>query len=208
MKEQHLKQNGSYEKHHILPLHDGGLKNGPTVLCSSQEHTLAHYYRYLAYRQRGDLVAYKMRWNQKLSLSERSQLAVEKNKQLKNTFWNSEWQSIQGQKGGSKGGSVNSIKQFKAQQKIGKKYGRKTGQNNASKNLKKLLSKEITWVYSTTNNQEIKKVTIKPQQSFANVIAILNQQGTQKIKNPATFYKIMHGKRKKLYGWSIFFVKL
>ena len=36
------------EKHHILPLHAGGLKKGPMVLCSSQEHTLTHYYRFLA----------------------------------------------------------------------------------------------------------------------------------------------------------------
>ena len=184
-KEKTLLPTASYEKHHILPLHDGELKNGPTVLCSSKNHTLAHYYRYLAYGQRGDFVAYKMRWNQKLSLSERSQLAVEKNKQLKNTFWNSEWQSLQGKKGGLKGGLKNSIKQKKARQKTGKKYGKKTGTNNASRNLKTMLSKEITWVYSTTKNQNIKTLTIEPQQSFADVIAILNQHGIQKITNRA-----------------------
>jgi hypothetical protein len=55
--EKKLNHNKSYEKHHSLPLHDEGLKNGPTVLCSSKDHTLAHYYRYLAYGQRGDFVA-------------------------------------------------------------------------------------------------------------------------------------------------------
>ena len=49
------------EKHHILPLHDGGSKNGRIVLCSRENHTLAHYYRFLAYGQLGDSVAYKMR---------------------------------------------------------------------------------------------------------------------------------------------------
>lgn len=90
------------EKHHILPLHAGGQKNGPIVLCSRQNHTLAHYYRYLALGQRGDFVSFTMRWNQRVGLKERTQLAVEKNKQLKNTFWNSNWQSMQGQKGGKK----------------------------------------------------------------------------------------------------------
>ena len=108
-KEKTLLLTASYEKHHILPLHYGGLNNGPTVLCSSKDHILAHYYRYLACGQRGDFVAYKMRWNQKLSLSERSQLAVEKNKQHKNTFWNSEWQSLQGKKGGKKSGKTNAL---------------------------------------------------------------------------------------------------
>jgi len=41
------------EKHPILFLHDGGNKN---VLCSPKNHTLAHYYRYLAYGQLGDKV--------------------------------------------------------------------------------------------------------------------------------------------------------
>lgn len=97
------------EKHHSLPLHDGGSQNGPTVFCSSQKHTLAHYYSLLAYGQLGDFVAYKMRWNQTVSLSKRSQLAVEKNRQLKNTFWNSKWQSMQGQKGGKKSGRKNAL---------------------------------------------------------------------------------------------------
>lgn len=50
------------EKHHILPLHDGGKKEGSIVFCTPQNHTLAHYYRYLAYGQLGDKVAYQMRW--------------------------------------------------------------------------------------------------------------------------------------------------
>jgi hypothetical protein len=51
------------EKHHILPLHAGGLKSGQTVLCTSKNHTLAHYYRHLIYHEKGDYVAYQMRLN-------------------------------------------------------------------------------------------------------------------------------------------------
>jgi hypothetical protein len=52
------------EKHHILPIHDGGLKNGQIVLCTFKEHTLAHLYRYLSFRQKGDLIAYTFMSNQ------------------------------------------------------------------------------------------------------------------------------------------------
>ena len=48
------------ENHHIKPLHDGGKKDGDIVICSSKNHTLAHYYRYLAFRQMGDYVAFEM----------------------------------------------------------------------------------------------------------------------------------------------------
>lgn len=92
------KNNQSLEKHHILPLHDGGSVKGPVVLCTPKEHTLAHYYRYLAYGQKGDYVAFTMRWKQKMGLQERCLLAVEKNKRLKNLFWDSIWQSKQGKK--------------------------------------------------------------------------------------------------------------
>ena len=91
-------RDANLEKHHILPFHAGGLKKGTIVLCTSKNHTLAHYYRYLVYKQKGDLVAFKMRWNQKIGSTERSLLAVEKNKKLKNLFWNKEWQSNQGKK--------------------------------------------------------------------------------------------------------------
>ena len=50
-----------------------------------------------------------MRWNQKIGIKERSILAVEKNKKLGNTFWNSEWQSIQGKKGGKISGQKNAL---------------------------------------------------------------------------------------------------
>ena len=44
IEEQKLNLNDSnLEKHHINPLHDGGLKNGEIVICTSKNHTLAHY---------------------------------------------------------------------------------------------------------------------------------------------------------------------
>lgn len=55
------RQDKNLEKHHILPLHDKGKRKGPIILCTSKNHTLAHYYRYLAFKQNGDLVAFQMR---------------------------------------------------------------------------------------------------------------------------------------------------
>lgn len=201
-----LDRSKSFEKHHILPLHNGGSKNGPVVLCTTKNHTLAHYYRYLSYRQKGDFIAFTMRWNQKRGAKERALLAVEKNKKLKNTFWNSTWQSKQGRKGGQKGGKSNSVTQKKARQKVGKVYGKKLGMNNASKNLKIMLSKEIIWVYKRNIKTNF-KLTLNPQTSLSDVISILNKYSKQKINN-SSFYKLVHGQRKQMYGWSIFFVKL
>lgn len=111
------------EKHHILPLHSGGSKDGPVILCTQKNHTLAHYYRYLIFKKDGDLVAYKMCLNQKIGVYERALLSVKTNKKLKNKFWDSDWQSIQGKKGGIKGGSANTFNQYKAHQKVGLNYG-------------------------------------------------------------------------------------
>lgn len=69
-----------------------------------------------------------------------------------------------------------------------------------------MLSKEIIWVYKQKTKTHY-KLTIHPQSSFSDVISILNQYSKQKINN-SSFYKVVHGQRKQMYGWSIFFVKL
>jgi hypothetical protein len=97
------------EKHPILPVHDGGKQKGSIVLCTSKNHTLAHDYRYLVYKQTGDLVAFTMRKNQKIGVYESVLLSIEKKKQRKNTFWSSDWQSEQGKKGGKRSGQKNAL---------------------------------------------------------------------------------------------------
>ena len=92
------------ERHHIIPFHQGGFKEGPVILCTSRNHALAHYYRYLDYKQKGDFVAFTMRSNQRIGSSERAFLAVKKNKLVGNLFWDSKWQAKQGKKGGQKSG--------------------------------------------------------------------------------------------------------
>jgi hypothetical protein len=149
-----------------------------------------------------------MRWNQKIGSTERSLLAVEKNKKLKNLFWNSKWQSKQGQKGGIKGGNINSLNQYKARQKVGLSYGEKTGIANASVKLKKILSKYTVWIYKEKiKNKPSLIVIIAPQKSFSNIINILTKISQKKI-NKSCFYKIVHGQRKQMYNWSLVYVKL
>lgn len=85
-------------KYHILPLHAGGLKNDPVVLCTNKNHTLAHYYRFWSYNEVGDLVAYKMMSGFTMSSQERALLGVQKMKRDKINFFNPTWQSKQGSK--------------------------------------------------------------------------------------------------------------
>lgn len=76
-------KNNDLEKHHILPLHAGGKKDGPIVICTSKNHILAHYYRYLVYKEIGDKVAYIMRNGGTMSTKERSALGIDKMKKKK-----------------------------------------------------------------------------------------------------------------------------
>lgn len=73
-------RDNNLEKHHILPLHAGGKKDGEIVVCTFKDHTLAHYYRYLVYNEIGDLVAFKMRSGINISTQERSLLDIKKMK--------------------------------------------------------------------------------------------------------------------------------
>ena len=205
-------KNPMLEKHHILPLHDGGKKTGAVVLCSPKNHTLAHYYRYLTYGQLGDKVAYQMRWNQKLGAKQRSLLAVKTNKQKGNIFWNPRWQSEQGKKGGKKGGSQNTKKQTLARSKVGNTYGSQTGIKNQRPLLKTMLSKTTVWQYDyydeIQHKPAIKKLKITPQLSFSSLINILQLEtvDSKTIIKKASFYKIIYGTRPQMYGWKLVFV--
>ena len=53
-----LEEQKTLEKHHIIPLHDGGSKKGPVVLCTAKNHTLAYFYRFLTWQQLGDKVCF------------------------------------------------------------------------------------------------------------------------------------------------------
>jgi len=194
------------EKHHIVPKHAGGSPTGQIVSCSPENHTLAHFYRYLVYREQGDWVCYQMRRNQKTTLRERSLLAVEKQKKLQINFWSSKWQSHQGKKGGKIGGSKNTLKQFAARQKVGLTFGSQTGLQNQSNFMKKALSHHTVWLYKWQGFSFF--LTIKPQPSFSKLIDILQANTANKnvkiIKS--SFYKVFYGQRSQMYGWQLWFI--
>lgn len=202
------------EKHHILPLHDGGNKNGPIVLCTTKNHTLAHYYRYLAFRQKGDYVAFTMRWNQKIGLKERSLLAVNKHKKLKQLFWDPEWQSIQGKKGGKISGRQNSllyrqgyimketIKNFTYWQFT---YINQDDENKFLNN-KELIKNNNISIHEYNNKFVILK--LKPQITFTKLTDVLNKTNLCLIKDVSSFSKIARGQRKKYYNWQLIAVEI
>ena len=215
------------EKHHILPLHAGGKKEDPVVLCTEKNHTLAHYYRSLVYRKRGDLVAFRMRWDQKVGLHERVLLSIEKNKKLGNTFWDKKWQSKQGTKGGKIGGSQNTQKQYLSRQKVGLNYGfglnteihkkarKRGGLKNSHKQkmarskvgilrqtpqLKKFLSKKTIWKYKIQD--QILKISVPPQESVVEILNFLKNEipNLKSLKNAnSNIYNIIKGRTRKMF---------
>jgi hypothetical protein len=207
-------KNNNLEKHHILPLHAGGKKDGQIVLCTSKNHTLAHYYRYLVYKERGDKVAYIMRWNQKRGSTERSLLAVEKNKNNKNLFWNSEWQSNQGKKGGKISGQKNALlyRQGYIMKETIKRftYWEFTYNNQDDKikflNNKKLIKANNIYIHEYNNKFVILK--IEPQITYTKLTSILNNTNLCPIKDVSSFAKIARGQRKKYYNWQLVAIEI
>ena len=133
------------EKHHILPLHDGGQKNGPVVLCSRQNHTLAHYYRYLTYGQIGDRICFQMRRGCQMSSTDMALLAVQTLKRKKIGFYNSEWQSIQGKKPKKKPKTQNQKNQCQ-----------QLGHSRKKKILCELLKRKVIWKYEDKQSRLFK----------------------------------------------------
>ena len=195
--------NKNLEKHHILPLHAGGLQNGQIILCTTKNHTLAHYYRFFSYGELGDLVAYKMRMGCIMSVQERSLLGVQKMKKNKINFFNPNWQSIQGSK-------KKKVKKTKTQIES----CRKTGFNNKKYILTITLTKKTIWKYFVKSKTKFLYKTIEPQKSFQDIICILqtfsdnNNLDNKKVFDNSTLYKVVKGHRLNTYGWSLYFIYL
>ena len=97
------------EKHRILPQHAGGTYEvNNVVLCSFEDHCLAHFYRYLAYQETGDLIAWQLMSGQteeaRRNLASYAgkiggQASSKKNKAELQFFYSKEWQKLHGYKG-------------------------------------------------------------------------------------------------------------
>lgn len=76
---------------------------------------------------------------------------------------------------------------------------------NQSLKLKQFLSKTSLWVYK--RNNITKTVIIFPKKSLIEIILILEKISREQITKPS-FYRIIYGERKTLYGWSLVFLTI
>ncbi len=189
------------ERHHVIPLHANGSDTEDNIIrISPEDHVAIHFYRYQAYGEKGDKLAYTMRLadsNERAKL--RAQAAIEANKTKKQLFWNSDWQRIQGLKGGSKGGSKNTINQWNARQKVGLAYGRIVGISNQSTPLKEFLKHYVLWKHKSDSVL----YETEPAESLSDVIRQLEKHKPGFIRNYSSFHKMVLGERARMYGWEI-----
>lgn len=127
----------TFEKHHIIPKHQGGTDDSSLILIGKMEHILAHLLLFLETGNKGDLTAYIFRrYTKNIDITSRVKKARALDKILKLGFYNSDVQRKNGLRGGKKGGSANTSLQFAARSKVGQTYGRQTGLGNQSDLLK------------------------------------------------------------------------
>nr|AWX53465.1 hypothetical protein [Scotinosphaera sp. NIES-154] len=110
--EQSSKQTEKFEKHRILPEHAGEMYVSSNILyLTFQEHKLAHFYRYLSFQDKGDLIAYKLMSGQteegrQLMSSYAGKIggviSGKKNKAQNKLFFNKLWQKEFGYKDAGK----------------------------------------------------------------------------------------------------------
>lgn len=144
-----------------------------------------------------------MRTGFNMSIQERSLLGVQKIKRAKINFFDPQWQSIQGSK-------RKKVKKTKIQLDSCKKIGF----NNKKYILNMTLTKTTVWRYFVKSKNIFLYKKIKPQQSFQEIICILqnfsnsNNLNSQKIFDKSVFYKVVKGQRLNAYNWSLYFIYL
>lgn len=192
----------SLESHHILPrFQGGGDEMSNRILLTPEEHTLAHFLRYLQYGEQQDAVAVLFRCGyDKQARLLNHQNALTKMKEENKGRWDSKAQSERGKKGGSKGGSANTQAQFEARQAVGKTHGQNTGLGNQSAPLQKIIQQKLEWVHEKHPSQ---RFITNPSKSAIQIIDQLEKFVPDQIRNSASFYKILHGERTKMYGWKL-----
>lgn len=192
----------SLEKHHIQPRFEGGGDEPENlILLTPEDHMLAHFLRYLEYGKKQDasVVLFRCGYCEEARrIGQES--ALEKMKEDKKGRWDPTAQSEREKKGGPKGGSANTEAQFKARQSVGKKHGQQTGFSNQSKTLQEILQQKLEWVHNTRPDQ---KFVTNPSKSAKDIIEQLEKYVPNQIKNQTTFYKVFHGERTGMYGWTL-----
>ena len=70
---------------------------------------------------------------------------------------------------------------------------------NQSQQLKNRLKNTFFWTHETSPN---KTFCTSPKKTAKEIVDELNGIVPNSIRNPSDFYKVIHGERKKMYGWS------
>jgi hypothetical protein len=84
---------------------------------------------------------------------------------------------------------------------MGLTHGGKNGLKRPTPILKQMLSKTTVWFYKDQHTSFYCVVT--PQQSFANLVVLLQKITPKCHLRVSSFYKIIHGTRKQMYGWRL-----
>jgi hypothetical protein len=203
----------TFEKHHILPKHQGGTDDPSNMICIGKtQHILAHLLLFLENGNKGDLAAYIFRrCTKNMDITSQVKKARALDKLLKRGFFDSEFQRKNGFRGGKKGGLVNSSLQFAARSQVGQTYGRQTGVGNQSNLLKEKISLFHVWVHKDVPNLSI---TTQPANAVYEIAEELNfkcdelglsdkKVNIQKVKKGGYFYSFIKGKKNSYFGWTI-----
>jgi len=197
------------EKHHIIPLFEGGLDEIENfIYLTIKEHTIAHWLRWKAYNKVQDKLAWAGRAGESAEVYRLKMLVIQlrraEDKIAGLRMFDPEWQSIMGKKGGLLGGSANTTAQFLARQTVGLLYGRHTGMGNQSSSLQEFLQYFVIWAYcpTKTRTQEFFCMT-GPSPAFADVCRLLNFYIPGAIKSFASFSKLWKNERNQMYGWRV-----
>ena len=209
--------------HHVLPIHDGGKKDGETIPCTHRDHARMHYIRWLVYRQPMDLAAYKGLVNKTDDMhviiqQKRINTLIKKGI----LFYSIKWQSEQGSKpkaiyfdnpeiakkyaysGGVASGQIWTDAKLTSSKKKGKILGNLFGkigglkhQNKNTKNL--LLTKAIIWNHSHSGI----KVKTYGYDTVNSLAHALEKVAPGYIKNTQAISAVLRNTEPRRYGWAI-----
>lgn len=203
------------EKHHLLPLFEGGDKKGETILVTFRQHLLLHFYRWCHYRKSGDYLAFRGRLGYTEEVKKKAiQLGGYKAGRLNTPaqqtarkrvgHMNSPAQQRQRQKHlktGAEGGKVNSHAQFCSRQKLGKRFGKQAGLTCQHPITREALKHSILWVHDSGL-----KVETPPVQTLNEIQTKLNQMVPKSVNFTSGLSSLIRGEEKKRYGWKLILI--
>lgn len=207
------KPQGNTEKHHIIPLHNGGLDIPQNLIALEvRDHIAAHLILFLEFGNNGDKSAYILRKaSSHVDLKTQGQRVAAINRLNQTGWFNSEVQRNNGRRGGVKGGSKNSQAQFEARSKVGKKYGQSVGVSNQSDALLSTINSTLVFQHKDAPGNLF---SVPPQISAYACAIALNEKcesmgrpdimlDLAKVKKGGPWYALLKRKKTTIYGWSI-----